>query len=141
MRCQEVRQRISAFLDQELTPLEYREVEEHLTACSRCREEYRKLALVKAMAQKLGRATPRAVPSVEFSLERATRALRLRRIVLVALLLLGFCVAVLFLLGWQRSLLDEQILNPDHFAALGEDVLSRTKVRVETLELVTSEYR
>lgn len=141
MQCREVSQKISAFVDEELSPWEYREVARHLEICSRCRAEYKAFALVKVMAREIGKVTPRKIPEGGFSLEHVVRVLRFRRTLWVIAILFGLLVGIFLISEWQRSLLDEYILNPNHFSAFSEDVLTRTQVRVETLELVTSEYR
>lgn len=141
MQCRDIREKISAFIDEELTSWEYREVAKHLDICLQCQAEYRKLLLVKVIAREIGRRVPRRVSGVEFSLERVVRTFRLRKALWIAVILVSLFVTIFLVLGWQRSLLDEQILSPNHFVFLGDDVLSKTQVRVETLELVTGEYR
>ncbi|MEN3202153.1 MAG: zf-HC2 domain-containing protein [Atribacterota bacterium] len=140
MQCHEVSQKISAFVDEELPLWEYREVARHLEICSRCRAEYRAFALIKVMAREIGKVTPKKIPERRVSLEHVMRVLRFRKTLWVIAILFGLLVGIFLILGWQRSLLDEQILNPNHLSAFSEDVLTRTQVRVETLELVTGEY-
>ncbi len=140
MQCHEVSQKISAFVDEELPPWEYREVARHLEICSRCRAEYRAFALIKVVAREIGKVTPKKIPERGVSLEHVMRVLRFRKTLWVIAILFGLLVGIFLILGWQRSLLDEQILNPNHLSAFSEDVLTRTQVRVETLELVTGEY-
>ncbi|MEN3184940.1 MAG: zf-HC2 domain-containing protein [Atribacterota bacterium] len=141
MQCRDVRQKISAFIDEELAPWEYHEVARHLDTCLRCQVEYRKLLLVKVIAREIGRGVPGKFPEVEFSLECVARTFRLRKALWIVAIFVSLLVAIFLMLGWQRSLLDEQILSPNHFVVLGDDVLSKTQVKVETLELVTGEYR
>jgi predicted anti-sigma-YlaC factor YlaD len=141
MRCREVVRKLSAFLDEELSREEYLKVQRHLEVCALCRKEYEKFALVRAVARKLGDITPRIVPEEGFSLERALRSMRRGRVLWALVAVLGLFVAFLVFWGWQRASLDEQILDVEHFAAFSEDVLTRSTVRVETLEFLAGEYR
>ncbi|MCS7242446.1 anti-sigma factor family protein [Candidatus Caldatribacterium sp.] len=141
MECREVNQRISAFLDEELPPWEHREVANHLAICSRCRKEYEKFFLVKVVTQEIGKAVPRRVSETRFSLDPAARVFCFRKAFWVVVFLLGLFVAIFSVLEWQRSLLDERILDPDHFTVLSGNVVVGTPIKVETVELVASEYR
>ncbi|MBC7218300.1 MAG: zf-HC2 domain-containing protein [Candidatus Caldatribacterium sp.] len=141
MRCRDVSRRLSAFLDRELPAWEYREVARHLGVCLRCRREYEKLSAVKTMVQRVGQMVPSAVPGVAFPFGSTVRTFRLRKALLALVFLFGLFVAILLVLGWQRSSLDEEILSPDQLTAFSRDVLTQTKVRVETIELVTGDYR
>ncbi|WP_438318791.1 anti-sigma factor family protein [Candidatus Caldatribacterium sp. SIUC1] len=141
MRCREVARKLSAFLDEELSREEYLKVQRHLEMCALCRKEYEKFALVRAVARKLGDITPRVVPGESFSLERAFRSVWRSRVLWALVAVLGLFVALLVFWGWQRASLEEQILDVEHFAAFSEDVLTRGKVRVETLEFLAGEYR
>lgn len=141
MRCRDVSGKLSAFLDEELSAWEYREVARHLEACTSCRMEYEKLSAVRRAVRELGKVVPREIPGTGFSLNRAMHTLRFRGILWAAVILFGLLATIFLVLGWQRSSLDERILEPEHFAAFTEDVLTRTRVRVETIELVSGDYR
>ncbi len=141
MRCREVVRKLSAFLDEELSREEYLRVQRHLEVCALCRKEYEKFALVRAVARKLGDITPRVVPGESFSLERAFRLVRRSRVLWALVAVLGLFVALLVFWGWQRASFEDQILDVEHFTAFSKDVLTQSKVRVETLEFLAGEYR
>lgn len=59
MKCNEIRELLSPYIDKMLDELEMREVEEHLSACSGCRNEYNE---IKEMVDLLGQAAMVPVP-------------------------------------------------------------------------------
>lgn len=71
MNCKAAQQRLSAYVDRELTPDEQFALRAHLSECTQCREEEQELRVVKAL---LGRTlTPE--PSPDFA-ERLVAQLR-----------------------------------------------------------------
>ncbi len=44
MRCEDIKELLAAYLDEEVTPEERRQIDTHLAACEKCREELRLLA-------------------------------------------------------------------------------------------------
>lgn len=71
MKCNEIRELLSPYIDKMLDESEMHEVEEHLSACSGCRNEYNE---IKEMVDMLGQATMVPVPD-EFSF-RLKKALK-----------------------------------------------------------------
>jgi anti-sigma factor RsiW len=59
MKCDEIRELLSPYIDKMLDEREMREVEEHLSACGGCRNEYNEL---KEMVDLLGQAAIVPVP-------------------------------------------------------------------------------
>jgi len=55
MRCEDVRERLSAFLDDELDPLGSREIQQHVDECRGCAEA---LGRIKALAERLRAEAP-----------------------------------------------------------------------------------
>ena len=80
MNCQEIAQRLSAFLDGELSDSERLLVRQHLDTCGPCAAEYRNLAFVWDRLGELPRAEPRTHlwPRIEGRLDRQTDAKRWR---------------------------------------------------------------
>jgi RNA polymerase sigma-70 factor (ECF subfamily) len=79
MTCPEVRDRLSAWLDEDLPPAERREVEAHLSGCAPCRQEGERLRRTVALLAGLGR--PRAPAGfVDRVLERVEPAPWYRRL-------------------------------------------------------------
>jgi len=63
MRCVDVKERLSAYLDRELEPLLERPVEEHLEQCLKCREYLADLQTIDGQLQ----ALPRVDMGAEFA--------------------------------------------------------------------------
>jgi hypothetical protein len=53
MKCHTVRQTLIAYLDNEVTPLERKQIQEHLVGCARCRDE---LSMLQGMQRYLHRS-------------------------------------------------------------------------------------
>lgn len=141
MVCRDVLRKLSSFLDGELSLEEKRSIDEHLRTCPSCTKECRKLALVKGLVKKLGEVVPRMRTEQSFSLEWAIRSMHFRKILWTLVALLSLSVAVFLFLGWQRTTLKQHLIDTEYFTALTEDVLTRTRVRVQALELVAGEYK
>jgi len=63
MRCVDVKERLSAYLDRELEPVQERPVEEHLEQCLKCREYLADLQTIDGQLQ----ALPRVDMGAEFA--------------------------------------------------------------------------
>ena len=63
MRCVDVKERLSAYLDRELEPVQERPVEEHLEKCLKCREYLADLQTIDGQLQ----ALPRVDMGAEFA--------------------------------------------------------------------------
>jgi len=63
MKCVDVKERLSAYLDRELEPVLERPVEEHLDRCLKCREYMAELQTIDAQLQ----ALPRVDMGAEFA--------------------------------------------------------------------------
>lgn len=74
MRCQKVRERLSAYLDGELEDAARREVERHLAGCESCRETYAELEQVHALLVRAERSE--GSPALAWRVAAATRRRR-----------------------------------------------------------------
>jgi len=71
MKCNEIRELLSLYIDQMLDESQIKEVEEHLSACDACRNEYNEL---KEMVDLLGHAEMIPVPAAfDFRLKKALK--------------------------------------------------------------------
>jgi anti-sigma factor RsiW len=145
MPCEEKRERLSAFVDGELTPAERQTVARHISGCADCAaiiDDYRRIGLAVASA---------AVPTPSDMAQRIATRLeregdrggavatgRARR--WMALAAAGLAVAVLSgLAGWQvgRSSADHDRLNRDAVAAHLRALVQDTPIQVASADTHT----
>jgi len=69
MQCSEYKEQISAYIDDELSKKEIKQLLRHLESCSECKEELTKYTLQKEKIASFRASYPGPVPSINFSQE------------------------------------------------------------------------
>lgn len=116
MRCEEIRKKLSSYVDQEVLPEENWEISQHLKRCILCQQEMRKLLVMKRLLQTMdeywGEKFSRRI---EFSTQKIWQREKKHRIALVILSCVIAVISLFFVFcwrGWQMEVKLQKELVP-----------------------------
>ncbi|NLJ37729.1 MAG: hypothetical protein GX432_03080 [Candidatus Atribacteria bacterium] len=95
MECERIRKLLSAYLDNELSEEERKEVRRHLFVCSQCELEFKKIRSMKGLISQFGRFfEPRVDYEIHYEvLQSQAKGRRMKEVLLFSVLA---CIVILF---------------------------------------------
>ncbi|MGQ9474445.1 MAG: anti-sigma factor family protein [Candidatus Caldatribacteriaceae bacterium] len=102
MRCEEIRKKLSSYVDQEVLPEEKREVSQHLKWCFSCQWEMRKLLVMKKLLRAMdGYWEEKFSRRVEFSIQKFWQREKKQKVSWVILFCIFAVLSLFFVFCWR----------------------------------------